>query len=81
MSLIAHKGRGLSLFHSLGDALGTLQPLLAWYGLFRVASLFTSNNVTEYFGLPTVILEKLKFCYNQKKKEITPTPLAYLSNL
>ena len=28
--------------------------------------------------LPVRILEKLKFCYNQKKEEITPPPQTYL---
>ena len=31
--------------------------------------------------LPLEILQKLKFCYNQKKKEITSPPQMYLSDL
>ena len=81
MSLVAHKDRGLSLFHLFGVALDTLQPLLVCYGLFPIAPLFTNNNVTEYFYLPLGMLEQLKFCYNQKKKEISPPPPVYLRNL
>ena len=72
MSLDTHKEGGLSLFHLFGVALDTLQPLLVCCGLFPFALLFTNNSVTEYFDLPLGILEKLKFSYNQKKKEITP---------
>ena len=84
MSLVAHQERGFSLFHLFGVVFGTFQPFLASHGLFRAVA---SNDITEYFDTqiyyksiyfgnlllfsPLGILEKLKFCYNQKKEELT----------
>ena len=39
------------LFHLTGVASGTFQTSPACYGLFPVVPLFTSDKVTEYFGL------------------------------
>ena len=63
MSLVEHKEEGFSLFHLFGVVSGTMEPLLACR--------LTCCRSTEYFGLPLGIFEKLKFCYNQKKEEIT----------
>ena len=49
MSLVAHQEGGISLFHLFGIVSATFQPLLAYYGLFRIVPFFTSNNVTECF--------------------------------
>ena len=51
MSLVAQQEGGFSLFHLFEIISGTLQPLLACYGLFRVVSFFISNDVTECFSL------------------------------
>ena len=50
MSLDAHQEGGSFLFQLFGIASGTLQPLLACYGLLRVVPFFTSD-VTECFDL------------------------------
>ena len=51
MSLATHKEEDFSLFHLFGIVSGTLQPLLASYGLFCVVPFFTTNDVTECFDL------------------------------
>ena len=73
MLLVELKEVGFSLFHLSGVVSGTMEPLLACRS--------TSCRSTECFCLPLGILEKLKFCYIQKKEEITPPPQAYLSKL
>ena len=49
--LVAHKEGSFSLFHLFGVLSGTFQPFPACHGLFRVVSLFTSDDVTECFDL------------------------------
>ena len=50
--LIAHKEGGFTLFHLLfGVVSGTFQAILAFYGLFQVVPLLTSDGVTECFDV------------------------------
>ena len=49
MSLLAYKKELFSLFHLIGVASGNFQTFPAYYGLFPVVPLFTSDEVTEYY--------------------------------
>ena len=52
MSLVVHNKETPSLFHLLLRVVsGSFQPVLAYYGLFRFASFFMSDDVTECFDL------------------------------
>ena len=62
MSLVAHQEGDFFLFHLFGVVSGTLQLLLACYGLFRVVLFFTSNDVTEYYDLQ-IYYESTSFYY------------------
>ena len=61
MSPVAHQEGDFSLFHLFGVVSGTLQPLLASYGLFCVVPFFTNNDVTEYFDSKFANLLRINF--------------------
>ena len=80
MSLIAHTEGGFSLFHFFGVVSGTFQPLLACYGLFRVAPLFTNHNVTECFYLQIYYkLTSCRFCYKGVRYKVGQLKIGQVS--